>query len=732
MDISQALATFFDESRDLLADMEAILLYAESATLEGDEMNALFRCAHTIKGSAGMFGLEPVVRFTHEVETVLDRVRHGDIAFSPALIGLLLESRDHMANLVAAVTSGEDIDQAVEAALLERLRQFGGGSAGEALATVTSARTVASAAPGVPATQAEAAASVESSGGGLLGNDCWHISLRFDLEVLRFGLDPLSMINFLKTLGDIVHVETVSDGIPDFAELDPELCYLGFEIAFRSEASKAEIEGVFEFISDMARISILPPHSRTDDFITLINSLDEDKSRLGELLVACGSITENELDNALAAQQAAAEPTRLGEVLVAQGAVSPPVVEAALTQQKKVEEKRAAEAKSVKVPADRLDALIDQVGELVIAGAATQLQAKRAHNRELQEAASNLLRLVEDVRDTALRLRMTPIGEVFSRFPRVVRDVAKELGKDIELKISGAEAELDKSMIEKIGDPLMHLVRNSMDHGIESPERRAAAGKPARGTVSLNAFHESGSIVIEVADDGGGLNAERIFQKAVEKGLVSADATLAPADIYRLILEPGFSTAEAVTNLSGRGVGMDVVKSNVEALRGTLDIESTPGQGTTMRICLPLTLAIIDGFQVGVGQSTFILPLDSVVECIELPPGSDASDYLNLRGEVLPFLRLRNMFAVAGEVPLRQNIVVVRFSGRKAGIAVDRLFGECQAVIKPLGRLFAGISGISGSTILGSGEVALILDVAQLVHGAVATTAPARLAAPSV
>ncbi|MBI2306336.1 MAG: chemotaxis protein CheA [Rhodocyclales bacterium] len=710
MDLSQALATFFDESRDLLAEMERILLRAESGAPAGEEMNALFRCAHTIKGSAGMFGLDPVVRFTHEVETLLDRLRQGELVFSPALVGLLLESRDHMADLVAVATDGGGVDASVESALLERLRAAVGVPAATPAAASVPALVVAGAAE----------VEVEASGGGPIGNDCWHLSLRFEREVLQSGFDPLAMIHFLGSVGVVSHIETVVDALPDLAELDAELCYVGFEVALKSGASKAEIESVFEFVLDQSRITILPPHSRMEDFMALIEDSGEDKFRLGELLVACGSITENELARALAVQQAVTAPLRLGEVLVGQGAVQPAVVDAALARQKKVEERRSSEAKSMKIPADRLDALIDQVGELVIAGAATQLQARRANQRELQEAASNLLRLVEDVRDSALRLRMTPIGEVFGRFPRVVRDVARELGKDIELTISGADAELDKSMVEKIGDPLMHLVRNAIDHGIESPEQRTAAGKPARGTVSLNAYHESGSIVIEVADDGGGLNAARILQKAVDKGLVSAEANLSPADIHRLILEPGFSTAEQVTNLSGRGVGMDVVKSNVEALRGTLDIDSAPGRGTTMRICLPLTLAIIDGFQVGVGPATFIVPLDTVVECIELPDGAAGADYLNLRGEVLPFLRLRRVFAVAGDEPPRQNIVVVRFGGRKAGIAVDRLFGECQTVIKPLGRLFAGVSGISGSTILGSGEVALILDVAQLVHGAAA------------
>lgn len=552
-----------------------------------------------------------------------------------------------------------------------------------------------------------------------LGSEHWHLSLRFAPDVLQNGMDPLAFINYLRSLGELVHVETVAETLPELADGDPELCHLGFEVALRSAASKAEIEGVFEFVHDSARITLMPPDAKVGDYLALIEALDEDPRRLGEILVACGSLTARELEVALASQQMAAESPRLGVLLVEQAAVPAQVVQAALGKQKVAEERRASEARSVKVPADRLDALIDQVGELVIAGAATQLQAQMAHNRDLQETAANLLRLVEDVRDTALRLRMTPIGEVFNRFPRVVRDVARDLGKDIELVITGADAELDKSMVEKIGDPLMHLVRNAIDHGIESPARRAAAGKPVRGTLRLNAFHESGSIVIEVVDDGGGLDAQRILAKAVERGLVPAESSMSEAEIHRLILEPGFSTAAEVTNLSGRGVGMDVVKSSVEALRGSLDIVSVHGKGTTMRLCLPLTLAIIDGFQVGVSDSTFILPLDAVVECIELPADAGEAGYLDLRGQVLPFLRLRTMFGLEGGPAARQNVVVVRFGGRHAGIAVDRLLGECQAVIKPLGRLFERVAGIAGSTILGSGEVALILDVPQLVQRAI-------------
>lgn len=537
-------------------------------------------------------------------------------------------------------------------------------------------------------------------------------------------MDPLSFVRYLGNYGEIMHRETLFEALPAWDDYVPEANYLGFEIDLKSEADKAELENVFDFVRDDAWIRILPPHSKIEEFIELIEALPESAARLGEILVAGGTLTRHELEQALAAQRqlrrdqsTGGEP--LGSMLVDAGVVHAAVVDAALEKQKRGDEKRAHEMRSIKVPSERLDELIDQVGELVIAGATTHMLAVRVRRPELTEAAATLLRLVEDVRDTALRLRMVPIGEVFSRFPRVVRDVTRELGKDIELLIHGADTELDKSMVEKIGDPLTHLVRNAIDHGIESGETRLATGKPARGTLRLNAFHESGSIVIEVADDGAGLNCDRILKKAIERGLVAPEQTLTQQEIFRLILEPGFSTAEQVTNLSGRGVGMDVVRSNVEALRGTLDIDSTAGRGSTMRICLPLTLAIIDGFEVAVAKNTYIVPLERVVECIELPADT-GDDYLRLRDEVLPLIRLGELFEVEGRVAARQSVVVVRVNRQKAGLVVDDLRGENQAVIKPLGRLFESLRGISGYTILGSGEVALILDVAQLTQRAVA------------
>jgi two-component system chemotaxis sensor kinase CheA len=533
-------------------------------------------------------------------------------------------------------------------------------------------------------------------------------------------MDPFSFVRCLSSLGSIVQLVTLIDNIPLAEEMDPESCYLGFEISFSSDADKLAIESIFNFVRSDCLIRILPPHSKASEYQRLILELPEQEMRLGEILVKCGTLTPTELENILCFQsEHGDEPQRpIGEVLVEQQLVSPPVVEAALKKQQQIKENKKNEASLIRVDADKLDELINLVGELIIAGAGTNLIARRAKMPDLIESTATLSRLVEEVRDSALALRMVQIGGTFNRFQRVVRDVSKELGKDIDLVISGADTELDKTVVEKIGDPLTHLVRNSMDHGIESADLRIARGKPAKGTLKLNAYHDAGSIVIEVFDDGGGLNKEKILSKAIERGLVTEGANLSDKEIYNLIFEAGFTTADAVSNLSGRGVGMDVVRRNIQALRGTVDLDSIAGSGSTVRIRLPLTLAIIDGFMVGVGNAAYVIPLEMVVECIELKAGaSDEGDgqYLNLRGEVLPYRRLRDHFATEGDKVQRENVVVVRYGEHKAGLVVDKLMGEFQTVIKPLGKLFKGEKSLGGFTILGSGEVALIVDVPGLM-----------------
>jgi two-component system chemotaxis sensor kinase CheA len=499
--------------------------------------------------------------------------------------------------------------------------------------------------------------------------------------------------------------------------MDPETCYLGFEIAFQSKVDKAAIERVFEFVRDDCRLLILPPNSLISEYVSLLQQHQGEVSRLGDMLVKCGTLTVQELDMALNAQSdSPAKP--IGTILVEQGSVQPEVVEAALNKQKQIKDIGAAESRSVRVDADKLDQLINLVGELIIAGASVNMIAHKARITDLQESASKLSMLVEEVRDSALQLRMVKIGATFSRFQRVVHDVSRDLGKDVRLVINGEDTELDKTVVEKIGDPLMHLVRNSMDHGIESADVRAARGKPVQGTLQLNAFHDSGAIVITVQDDGGGLKRDRILAKAIERGLVEAGHHMTDSEVYGLIFEPGFSTAEKVTNLSGRGVGLDVVKRNITALRGTVSLASEEGVGTTVTVRLPLTLAIIDGFLVEVGKRVFAIPLDMIEECVAYTAEPD-HDYTNLRGQVLPFIKLRELFGITAAPTKSENIVVLKYAGQKAGLVVDTLLGEFQTVIKPLGSMFNQVACISGSTILGSGDVALILDVPQLVKRSV-------------
>jgi len=707
MNLDDALETFVLECRELLEDMEAALLSVEQTQEKDELVNAIFRAAHTIKGSSGLFSLDHVVAFTHVVESVLDRVRAGKLAIADQLVVLLLACCDHIGSLIDGVAAGES-------AGTPELLQQGEPLVQELRSYLDVAPKATAPAHAVVGAEAERVQRIQGDG---VNADHWHISVRFGPEVLKNGMDPLSFIRYLGTIGRISGIATLTDALPSVEDMDPELCYLGFEIAFQSQVDKAEIERVFEFVRDDCRLLILPPNSLISEYVALLQQHQGEASRLGEMLVQCGTLTSQELDTALNAQSdSPAKP--IGTILVEQGSVQPEVVEAALTKQKQIKEMGAAESRSIRVDADKLDQLINLVGELIIAGASVNMIAHRAQITELQESASKLSLLVEEVRDSALQLRMVKIGATFSRFQRVVHDVSRDLGKDVELVIQGEDTELDKTVVEKIGDPLMHLVRNSMDHGIEPADVRLARGKPAKGTLKLNAFHDSGSIVITVQDDGGGLKRERILAKAIERGLVEAGHHMTDAEVYALIFEPGFSTAEKVTNLSGRGVGLDVVKRNITALRGTVALSSEEGVGTTVSVRLPLTLAIIDGFLIGVGKSVYAIPLDMIEECIAFSAES-GHDFTNLRGEVLPFIRLRELFGIRGQ-PLRgENIVVLKYNGQKAGLVVDTLMGEFQTVIKPLGDMFCQVKCISGSTILGNGGVALILDVPALVRQAV-------------
>ncbi|CAK0763892.1 two-component system, chemotaxis family, sensor kinase CheA [Gammaproteobacteria bacterium] len=729
MDMHDALMTFVTESRDLLQIMERELLASEQSEPDPDTIDKLFRVAHTIKGSAGMFGLDHLVGFTHALENLLHQVREGILSLNPANVDLLLASADHISALIdlAELEAGPPSGELVRCGDALRTR----------LAFATSPKSVAGG-QGTSVVEITSETETDAPSSQSTVSDFWHISVRFGRDVLKNGMDPLGFLRYLQRLGRIASIATVTTDLPRAQEMNPEECYLGFEIALDSTATQAEIESVFSFVRDGCRLRIVPPRARLAEYLDQLGEIDE-AERLGQILVRCGALTSFGLSEALRLQTSMSEelPAEassdafsqdlrkpLGQIVVDEGLVQPEVVEAALAAQKRARERKATEAASLRVNAAKLDALIEVIGELVIASAGANLLAREEGSSTLQESNASVARLVEEVRNGALQLRMVQIGDTFQRFQRVVRDLSKELGKDIELVLEGAETELDKTVVEQITDPLTHLVRNAIDHGIEQPEVRVANGKPSHGRLTLAARHDAGAIVIDVGDDGAGLDLTKIRKKAEERGLLTPGQSMSDAELPRLIFEPGFSTADSVTNLSGRGVGMDVVRRNIEALRGEVKIETQLNQGTIISLRLPLTLAIIDGFLVGVGDAQYVVPLDMVAECREFTD-QDADlaktrNCLNLRGAVLPCVHLRDYFGRRESSARRQNVVVARSGNRKAGLVVDHLMGQFQTVIKPLSPVFGAIPGVSGSTILGSGKVALILDVPGLIQHAAA------------
>lgn len=712
MNLDGALQTFFAEADDLLNSMEAALLRLDEGDKDPETINEIFRAAHTIKGSAGLFGLNDIVNFTHIVENVLDRARDGKISISSDLLSIFLPCRDHIAVLVENARSESTNDAECLAqgqALLDSLLPW-----------------LEPVAPAKGAVIPVATATKSSAGGAESDHEAWHISVRFGPDLLRNGMDPLSILRFLRTLGEITHIATITEHLPEFNTFDPEQLYLGFEITLVSNASQQQIEDAFMFVRDESDIKLIPPRSNIEAYVNLIKSLPENPQRLGEILVKSHAISFYELEAALATQKQQAKTTgavgMLGDILVEDQSIPVEIVNAALDKQKKVSEKKSSsENRFIRVDAERLDVLINLIGELVINRQRVDLLSSKMGNPTLIEAVTSMGNFTEAIRDAALTLRMVPIGDTFQKFKRVVRDTAKSIGKEIELEIEGAETELDRSMVEKLNDPLMHIVRNAMDHGIESIAVRQTRGKPDGGTIKLTARHDAGNIVIGIHDDGGGLDVERIRKKAVANGILEEGIHLSRQELFQLIFHPGLSTAEQVTNLSGRGVGMDVVKRNIEELQGGIEIESELGVGTSFSIRLPLTLAIIDGFHVTAGHIDFIVPQNTILECVDLNSLShvQGQNCVNLRGDQVPYIRLREIFSLQPKDHSREKIVVVQFGEKRAGIVVDELHGEIQTVVKPMGPIFQSLKGIGGSSLLGTGAVALILDIQQLITFAI-------------
>jgi len=696
----QQRAAFREEAYELLGELESSLLELEEQPENEDLIGRVFRAMHTIKGSGAMFGFTEVSRFTHEVETVYDQVRNGVLAVTPQLVSLSLAARDQIKEMLDADLDGGSVDQ-------ERVQELITGFRAYLQDDTPSAGAAPESAP-APRQDKTSEARV------------YRIHFQPGADIFLTGTNPLGLLNELRELGDC-HIIARTEQLPCLEELNPEQCYVGWDIILTTEQSIEEIRDVFIFVEDDSTLAItlVEDGSEEDDNGTY--------KRLGELLVERGDLDGATLQTFLDGRK------KIGELLMDAGLVKPAQLEAALREQEQVRQVRQKRQKSspspgaaadavtsLRVPADKLDKLVDLVGELVTVQSRLSQTAALRQDAELTAIAEEVERLTEELRDNTLNIRMLPIGSTFSKFKRLVRDLSQDLGKQVEMTTSGADTELDKTVLEKLNDPLVHIIRNSIDHGIETPEVRRAADKPETGTVHLSAEHSGDSVLLTIRDDGKGLDAAAIRTKAIEKGLISESDTLSDSELYQLIFAPGFSTAQTISSVSGRGVGMDVVKKAIESLRGSIEIDSAPGLGTLLRIKIPLTLAIIESLLVRIGDSHFVLPLALVEECVELTAADVAAAHgrhlANVRGQLIPYIPLRQSFAIDGEPPAIQQVVVTQVDQQQIGFVVDHVIGEHQTVIKSLGRMYRDVSGISGATILGDGSVALILDAYELLH----------------
>ncbi len=698
--LEQFHQTFFEECLEGLDAMETGLLRLEAGGAEADVINTIFRAAHSIKGGSATFGFAEVARFTHVLETLLNEMRDGRRTVTPAAIALLLRSVDCLRTMLVAVQQGEtdalpcaaELQVGLEGMLVEDRSDVVGRSGLQTATSPSGDGSYRSATQTPPATPL-----------------CWTIVFRPQPHLFRTGNDPVRIFRELQGLGRL-EVQIDTGTLPVFAELDPETCFLGWTLTLTGDVGRAQIEEAFAWVQDDAELEI--SEGRSD--LQIANS--EDKSGLQTANSPSGDGSYQ------AATQDAQPATSDADAMTGE------LIHERRKGDRRKEERRAtgADTTSIRVGIDKVDAVINLVGELVItqsmlSACGENFDMHRLH--KLQDGLVQLERNTRELQESVMRMRMLPISFAFNRFPRMVHDLSAQLDKKVELKISGEGTELDKTVIEKIVDPLVHLVRNGIDHGIEPPAARAAAGKPATGTLSLNAYHKGGNIVIEVADDGQGLNREKILAKAIARGLVRADAQLAPEQIDELVFLPGFSTADNVSDVSGRGVGMDVVRRNIQALGGTVEIFSEPGAGSRFTIRLPLTLAIMDGQSVAVGREYYIVPLVSIVESMQVRAGmvnqvAGRGELFRFREDYLPIIRLYDVFGAEPRTrALDQGLlVVVEGDGRKVGLFVDDLLGQQQVVVKSLETNYQRVEGISGATILGDGSVALILDVPGLIR----------------
>jgi len=670
------VAVFRTEAAECLEAIEAGLLDLNHDLENKDLVDAVFRGLHTLKGSGAMFGFEALAAFTHHCETAFDRVRKGEVPATAELVAAVLAAQDHMRALVEQ----PDADHGDTGhKLLAQLHAAVGGKA-----EIKEAVAPAAAAPTKKKTT-------------------WRIRFSLPANSMANGTNPLGLLDELRDLGECT-IHANRSGIPQLDDLVPTELYVSWDVTLTSEQGRSAIDDVFIFVMD---------------------DMELDVQEIADSQVAP---IETKKDVApVAAAPVATVPAAAPEFH--------PVEAVPVKRETPAPGQAAAQAKAqenVRVPAERLDELMDRVGELVIAQSRLSQLASSSSDIALRSVSEEIERLSGELRDTMMVLRMVPVGTLFSRFRRLVHDLARETGKVIELVTEGETTEVDKTVIERLADPLVHLVRNSIDHGLEPPAERLGAGKTEAGTVTLSARQSGGEVIISIKDDGRGINRERVRAKAESSGLIAPGQPLSDQELLQLIFAPGFSTAAQITNLSGRGVGMDVVKKTVEALRGAIEIVSLPGQGSEVSLRIPLTLAIIDGLLVRVGSGRYVIPLSAVEECLELSLEEDlrsrGRSFISLRDSLVPFLRLRDLFRTGTKPDVHQKVVVISTGTERVGLVVDQIIGDHQTVIKSMSKLHNNVATFSGATILGDGSVALILDVGHLVAAGQQQEAQLRVA----
>ena len=654
--------SFREEAREIVVDLEAALLELNENRADMELIGRVFRALHTIKGSGSMFGFEELAAFTHNLETAFDQVRNGKLAINSELIDLTLAALDQIRAMVEENPEAP-ADRSACSSILSSVRKLA-----HLEDSVTALQAASPANPDVAPESplADSALALRE----------WHVRFAPGPELMLNGANPFLLVRELRQLGGL-SIRVVMADVPPLRELNPERCYISWEMVLATSLGREAIRDVFIFVEDNCELVIAP-----------------------------------------AAEESPRSPGQPAGDHVARALEEPRTAQPGRRSYDK-----ADNAASLRVPAQKLDQFVDLVGELVTVQARLSELAARSDDPDVAAVSEEVERLTSALRENSMNIRMLPIRATFEKFRRLVHDLARDLGKDVVLTMEGADTELDKTVIEQLGDPLMHLIRNSMDHGIEPPPVRTACGKRPTATIHLAARHSGASVLISVSDDGGGIDAEAVRSRAIEKGLVAPDAVLTQAETFALLFEPGFSTAKTVTDVSGRGVGMDVVRQRVDSLRGSIDVASQPGSGTQVTLRLPLTLAIIDGLLVAVGTAFFVLPLANTLECIELTRDqverANGKQMANVRGELIPYIRLRQHFHIGGTPPAIEQIMVVETGEGRYGFVVDQVLGNCQTVIKNLGRFYRHVQVVSGATILGNGTVALILDPERLTQNAV-------------